>query len=532
MNSNVSRRQFLGSVGAAMASMSLSASAKASSKRPNILFCIADDASYPHMGAYGCSWVKTPAFDRVASNGVLFTNCYTPNAKCAPSRSCILTGRNSWQLEEACNHWPYFPLKFKTYPEVLRDNGYHVGVTGKGWAPGRAFTEEGKPRPLVGKRYDKEKLVPPTKYIGKNDYAGNFEDFLNDKPADRPFCFWYGSTEPHRRYEFQSGIKKGNKKPEEVDRVPKFWPDNETVRTDMLDYAFEIEHFDNHLGKMLTMLEERDELDNTIVVVTADNGMPFPRVKGNSYEPSNHLPLAIMWGSQLKRKGRIVDDYVNFIDLAPTFLDVAGVSENESGMESITGQSLTDILYSTKSGIVNRKRDRVLIGKERHDIGRPNDVGYPIRGIVKGDYLFVINYETDRWPSGNPYTGYLNTDGSPTKTVTLDARKNPDTEQYWQLNFGKRPSEELYNIKTDPDCMNNLAPKSRYQKIKKKLRLQLVRELKQQKDPRMFGQGNIFDEYTYSDDVWRGFYEKKQAGDKRVPGWINKTDFDEEAEGL
>ena len=102
-------------------------------QRPNILFAIADDASFPHMGAYGTDWVKTPAFDRVAREGILFMNCYTPNAKCAPSRSCILTGRNSWQLEEAANHWPFFPKKFKTYAESLTDNGYFVGYTTKGW---------------------------------------------------------------------------------------------------------------------------------------------------------------------------------------------------------------------------------------------------------------------------------------------------------------------------------------------------------------------------------------------------------------
>ena len=93
-------------------------------ERPNILFCIADDASYPHMGAYGCDWVKTPAFDRVARQGLLFTRAYTPNAKCAPSRACILTGRNSWQLKEACNHIPFFPAEFKSYVEALAEHGY------------------------------------------------------------------------------------------------------------------------------------------------------------------------------------------------------------------------------------------------------------------------------------------------------------------------------------------------------------------------------------------------------------------------
>ena len=95
--------------------------------RPNILFAVADDISFPHMGAYGPSWVSTPGFDRVAQEGLLFSRAYTPNAKCAPSRSIILTGRHSWQLGAAANHWPYFPEEFRTYAEALSEHGYHVG---------------------------------------------------------------------------------------------------------------------------------------------------------------------------------------------------------------------------------------------------------------------------------------------------------------------------------------------------------------------------------------------------------------------
>lgn len=291
--------------------------------RPNILFCIADDASYPHMGAYGCDWVKTPGFDRVAKNGILFNNAYTPNAKCAPSRCCIITGRNSWQLEEAANHWPFFPAKFKTYPETLTENGYHVGFTGKGCQPLRIRKVNGKTRQLCGTGYQKKRTTPPAKGISPCDYAANFEQFLQDKPADKPFCFWYGGLEPHRKYEFKAGITKGGKKLSDIDDVPDFWPDTKLVRTDMLDYAYEIEYFDKHLQRMIDKLEDMGQLDNTLVVVTSDNGMPFPRAKGQEYEYSNHMPLAVMWKNGIKKPGRIVDDFVSFIDFAPTFLDLA-----------------------------------------------------------------------------------------------------------------------------------------------------------------------------------------------------------------
>lgn len=524
------RRQFLDmtlkSIIGAGALQQLGWSANNQVKRPNILFCIADDASYPHMSAYGCSWINTPGFDRVAQEGVLFTRAYTPNAKCAPSRACILTGRNSWQLEEAANHWCFFPAKFKTYPEVLTENGYHVGYTAKGWAPGKAFDEDGRPRQLTGRPYNKQKTTPPAKGISNKDYAGNFEDFLNDKPDDEPFCFWYGGHEPHRGYEFSSGIRKGGKQLGDINHVFDFWPDNPRIRADVLDYAYEIEYFDQHLQRMLNLLEERGELDNTIVVVTADNGMPFPRIKGQEYEYSNHLPLAIMWKNGIQHPGRTVDDFVNFIDFAPTFLELAQVNPTEAGMKPITGKSLMDVLSSPKSGIVNPERDHVLIGKERHDIGRPHDWGYPIRGIVKGDYLYLRNFKPQRWPAGHPFTGYTNTDGSPTKSEVLVTRDDPQTHQYWEWNFGRRPEEELYNIKEDPDCINNLADQSSYQDIKETLKSQMTNELKQQDDPRIFHRGYIFDNYTYADDKWRGFFESKLNGDKRVPGWINASDFD------
>ena len=211
------------------------------------------DASFPHMGAYGCGWVKTPGFDQVARNGILFTRAYTPNAKCSPSRACILTGRNTWQLKEACNHIPFFPPEFKTYAEALAENGYFVGKTAKGWAPGIARDKTGKPRQLAGTGFDKRTAKPPARGISNKDYATNFQDFLEAKPEDQPWCFWYGCYEPHRRYEYGAGVAKGGKKLADIDKVPGFWPDNDVVRNDMLDYAYEIEHFDRHLVRMLEL---------------------------------------------------------------------------------------------------------------------------------------------------------------------------------------------------------------------------------------------------------------------------------------
>jgi arylsulfatase A-like enzyme len=506
----------------------LTANVACAAERPNILFCIADDASFPHAGAYGTKWVKTPGFDRVAKEGLLFTHAYTPNAKCSPSRACILTGRNTWQLKQACNHIPFFPPEFKTYAEALTEHGYFVGKTAKGWAPGVANDKDGKRRQLTGKPFDKRKAKPPAKFINGSDYAANFKDFLDARPDGQPFCFWYGCTEPHRAYEYGAGVNKGGKKLSDIDRVPSFWPDNDVIRNDMLDYAFEIEHFDNHLVRMLEELGARGELDNTLVVVTADNGMPFPRIKGQEYELSNHLPLAMMWGQGIKNPGRVIDDYISFIDFAPTFIEVAGLGWDETGMQPSPGKSLTDIFASEKSGQVNPSRDHVLIGKERHDIGRPHDWGYPIRGIVKGDMMYLQNFEVSRWPACNPETGYLNCDSSPTKTQILQMRRDGSNERLWQLSFGKRPAEEMFDVASDPDCSNNLAAQTGYDGLKAKLKSQLLSELTEQQDPRALGEGHVFDEYTYAFEATRGFYERFIKGEKIRAGWVTKSDFETE----
>jgi N-sulfoglucosamine sulfohydrolase len=310
--------------------------------------------------------------------------------------------------------------------------------------------------------------------------------------------------------------------------VPKFWPDNETVRNDMLDYAFEIEHFDRHLGRMLEQLEQRGMLENTIVIVTSDHGMPFPRAKGQAYEYSNHVPLAVMWKRGIKASGRTIDDYVSFADIAPTLIELAGVKWNETGMQPAVGRSLTEIFTSGKAGRVIAARDHVLLGKERHDIGAPNDVGYPIRGIVKNDVLYLRNYEIDRWPVGNPETGYLNCDAGATKTNILQMRRSGGDTRFWQLSFGKRPAEELYDLKRDPDCVNNLASDAKYQSLKKKLSDQMTRELKEQGDPRMFGKGYIFDQYIYANPEQRNFYERFMRGEKMKAGWVLESDFEKE----
>jgi arylsulfatase A-like enzyme len=492
---------------------------------PNILFAIADDWG-AHAGAYGTKWVRTPHFDRVAREGILFRQAYTPNAKCAPSRACILTGRNSWQLKEAANHICYFPAEFKGWGEALAENGWFVGHTTKGWGPGVAKDAAGRPRQMTGRAFNDRKATPPTSGIGPADYAANFDDFLAAAPAGKPWAFWYGAIEPHRGYEFGSGVAKGGRRLDEIDRVPAFWPDNETVRNDLLDYAYEVEHFDRHLGRMLASLESRGLLENTLVVVTSDHGLPFPRGKGSAYEYSNHVPLAMRWPAGISGRARVIEDYVSFVDLAPTFLEVAGLTREQTGMAEFAGRSLSGIFRSGRSGQIEAARDFVLIGMERHDIGRPNDVGYPIRGIVKAGVMYLENHEPSRWPACNPETGYLNVDASPTKSLILDARRKNPADPFWALCFGKRPPVELYDLKADADCIRNLAEDPAFAARRAALREELRAKLRAQGDPRMSGQGDIFDRYPHANPAHVGFYERYMRGEKLNAGWVSKTDFE------
>lgn len=460
-------------------------------KKPNILFAIADDAS--HMSAYGHKFLQTPNFDMIAKDGLLFNNSFTTNPKCAPSRASILTGMHTWQLEEACTHWCYFPSKFPLYPDLLESNGYHIGYTGKGWAPGD-WKKNGLTRNPAGPEYNEYTLTPPSdSMIATCDYVKNFEDFLEHKDDDQPFYFWYGCKEPHRQYIDGEGISHGMN-PDLVE-IPDYLPDDDIVKSDFCDYAFEIQWFDHQLGLMIQKLKDMGEYENTIIVVTSDNGAPFPRIKGQMYEDDFNLPLAISWPDRVIGN-RVIDDIISFIDFAPTFLEAAGVDIPKEW----PGQSLTDIMFSDEDGIVNAKRNTAIMGRERHDLGRRDDLGYPVRCLRTKEYLYIRNFEPDRWPAGDPETWYTNCDGGPTKHDILERHAHGDNK-FYDYSFARRPMEELYNIQTDAACIDNLANIEDYKVIKESMWHELKRQLEETNDPRIFGNGDIFDSYDYVNDA-------------------------------
>ena len=485
MTQAITRRKLFQAGGGAATAMLAGAPLRAQARRQNILFLIADDWSQGHAGAYGCNWVRTPTFDRVAREGVLFTNAFTSNPKCSPCRATILTGRNSWQLKEAVNHYSIFPNEFAVYPAELEKNGYFTGMTGKGWGPGD-FQSTGFAHNPAGREYQARTLAPPASGISPRDYAACFEDFLAARPKDKPFCFWLGGHEPHRPYEPGSGLRAGKRLADVT--LPAYYPDHRTIRSDLLDYALEVEWFDRQAGRALRKLEEMGELDDTLVVMTSDHGMPFPRVKGQIYEHGFHIPLAVRWGRHAAG-GRTIGDFINTRDFAPTFMELAGLPPSGT----MTGSSFLELLRSGKSGVVDNSRNVMLVCKERHDLGRPGDAGYPVRAIRTGEFLYVRNYEPERWPAGNPETGYRNCDDGPTKELLLSG-----FDDFYRMSFGKRPAEELYLVGKDPDCIHNLAARPEYAQDKRRLRERMEEMLRGEGDPRMLGRADFFDTIQYT----------------------------------
>ena len=474
---------------------------KQEQKKPNILFAISDDQSYPHAGAYGYEAVSTPNFDRIANEGVLFTNAFSAAPGCSPSRASILTGRHIWQIENAGTHASEFPSKYVCYTDLLEQAGYHVGYTAKGWGPGN-WKVSGRTRNPAGVEYSQLKDENVAEFIRQTDYAANFEVFLNDRSNDQPFCFWYGASEPHRRYQKGVGVENGI----DLEKifVPAFMPDVEQVRSDIADYLYEIQHFDKHLGRMIKKLEEIGELENTLIVVTSDNGMPFPRAKANMYEYGFHLPLAVRWGRQVSG-GRIVDDLVSLTDLAPTFLEAAGVvhPSANSGEYPMIGQSIINILTTDQYGLVDDNRIAVYSGRERHSSSRWNNLTYPQRAIRTPHYLYIRNFKPERWPAGAPEKfdqegnlspGYHDIDQF-TERYIYTHREDPEIKKYFDWAVGKRPAEELFDIRKDADCLINLAENEDIVDVLQEHRELLDKRLKETKDPRVMGNGDIWEEY-------------------------------------
>lgn len=468
-------------VSAGVGRMSLAAD----NPRPNLLLCIADDWSWPHAGAYGDRVVKTPAFDRVAREGVLFTRAFCAAPSCTPSRAAILTGQMPHRLEAGGNLWGFLPARFPVYPDLLEASGYIVGMQGKGWSPGK----------VVGRR--RNPAGPPAK---------SFEQFLASVPAGKPFCFWFGSTNPHRPYDLGSGAASGLNAADVA--VPIYLPDTAEVRNDLLDYYGKVERFDRQVGGILALLERTGKLEATMVVVTSDNGMPFPRCKANLYDSGTHVPLAVRWGAGGKG-GRRVDAFVSLADLCPTFLQAADLRPTPE----MTGRSLLGLVADATPAA---GRDRVFVERERHANVREGDGSYPSRALRTEKFMYIRNLRADRWPAGDPQLWkavgpFGDIDPGPTKALILSKRDDPIIAPLFELACAKRPAEELYDLAKDPHQVRNIAADPAYGADLRSLRRDMDEWMTRTADPRAKGgdDPDAFDHYPYFGGAARNEMESR-----------------------
>ena len=452
----------------------LEAADLASGPRPNLLFCLADDWGWPHAGAYRDKVVKTPVFDGVARDGILFTHAFSAAPSCTPSRAAMLTGQAPHRLAEGGNLWGFLPKQFKSYADMLEEAGYVTGHSRKAWGPG-SLAAAGRTRDPSGRPFK------------------GFSEFLKTVPADKPFCYWWGSPDPHRPYQAGSGSASGMKLADVT--VPPYLPDTPEVRSDICDYYFAVERFDREVGEALRQLEAAGLASNTIVIISGDNGWPFPRCKANLYDGGTRQPLAVRWPAGCK-PGRVLDDFINLTDLAPTFLEAGGLKPPAD----MTGRSFFGLLTGTEAP---GHRDVVFLERERHANVRADNLGYPVRAVRTRDFLYLRNFRPDRWPAGDPQPrkdpmrAYGDCDDGPTKNLMIDRRDEPAMGKLFQLCFAQRPAEELYDVRRDPFQLNNLAGQPAYAEAQQKLSATLESWMKETADPRVDPKDDRWDRFPY-----------------------------------
>jgi arylsulfatase A-like enzyme len=333
----------------------------AESDRPNFLLLMADNWAWPHAGACGDPVVKTPTFDRLAREGMLFRRAYCSVPSCSPARAVLLTGQAAHRLEDAASLHSRFPARLRVFPDVLEEEGYAVGFSGKGWGPGN-WEASGRRRNPAGEKFD------------------HLAAFLENLTPGKPFCFWMSSRDPHVPWTegraFYSSLQR--------DRlaIPPHLPDHPDVREDLLGYYCEVQNFDRDCGTAIELLHSRGLLENTVVIMLGDNGWQAPRGLAHMYDLGTHVPLVVRW-PKLVAGGGACEAFVSFEDLAPTMLELAGLP----GFPEMTGRSLKPLL----EGIQVEGREAVFLERERHAYVRAGNLAYPCRAIRTNDFLYIRN---------------------------------------------------------------------------------------------------------------------------------------------
>jgi arylsulfatase A-like enzyme len=500
--------------------------------RPNVVFLFADDwgryaSVYAETDAPGGlnEVIRTPHIDSIARAGVLFRNAFINAPSCTPCRSSIVSGQYFWRTGRgAILNGAQWDSSIPVWPLLLRDAGYQIGKSYKVWSPGTpadapfgekeyAFENAGGAingfSQRVTKRVQEGAGIDEAKQEILEQVRENFRGLLAAREPGQPFAYWYGPTNVHRTWVRGSGQALWGIDPEQLKgRLPGFLPDVDVVREDLADYFGEIQAFDASVGVILDELRAAGELENTIVIVSGDHGPPgFPHGKCNLYDFGTGVTLAISGPGV--NGGRVVDDFTILPDLAPTILEAAKIERPPV----MTARSLWPTLSASESGQVDPSRTFVVTGRERHvSTARAGNLPYPQRAIRTRDFLLIVNFHPERYPLGDPKgldgepkvtdeeilqntrATFADEDASPTKVWMLAHRDDPQWKRLYEINYERRPREELYDLREDPDQIHNVAADERYAATLNELRDQLFSELQRTDDPRMIDDGRVFEE--------------------------------------
>ena len=397
------------------------------SERPNIVFIIADDIGWNDIGCYGNPVVKTPNIDRLASEGLQFTNAFLTASSCSPSRCSIISGKYPHSTGAAELHTP-LPASEIPFPLLLKESGYYTAQAGK-WHFG----------PEVHRAFD----LHTDGNDAKNGNSGSelWIPFLKDRPTDKPFFFWFASHDAHRPW----GADKFHITHDPADiQIPPWFADTPETRQDMVSYYNEIARFDDFVGKVRAELERQGVLDKTIIIVMSDNGSPFPRCKTRVYDSGMKTPLVVFWPLGITAKGAVTESLVSAVDIAPTILQLAGVEVPEG----YQGKSFVPILNDPSAAI----RSIVFAEHNWHDYEAHE------RMVRTSDFLYVRNARP-HLTNGGP----ADSKGSATQHALNRVRDRGElTPAQADIFVAPRPQEELYDVKKDPLQLVNIASLPEY----------------------------------------------------------------------
>lgn len=385
---------------------------------PNLVFLISDDHSFPDLACNGNTHIRTPNLDRLAAEGLRFERCFVSSPQCSPNRSSIFTGCAPHTTATSRLHTP-MPDWEPTFLEPLKTRGYFTGAFRK--------VHQG---PSFEKRFD---------YYGGP--RARFEEFFSRRPKDRPFFLHFGSTDPHRPY--ADGAFTPPHQPSQM-RVPPFLPDTAAVRQDLAHYHDEIARFDSECGELLALLDREAVASNTLVIMTGDNGMPFPRAKGTCYDPGIHVPLIAWWKGRIAPR-RASRDLISHVDLPATWLAAAGIPQPAK----MQGRSFLSLLTGEPG---YQPRDAVFSERNWHDNFDP------IRAVRTARHKLIFNAAPHF-----PYRPAWDIEGSPSwKSYLAEARAGRLNPAQRQLLAPVRPVLELYDLESDPAEFTNLATSPAY----------------------------------------------------------------------